>query len=623
VNPEVAGRAERGDAAPVTLDRVAAPLSRWLVLPALGLAVVGAAVHAALLRLPVVDDAAISIAYGQSFFAGAGLRLTPASPPVEGFSNPLWTVLLGLSGPLHIDALAFSRWLGILLGALALLLVALSVPAATGRRLRPVDAVGPLLVATSPNYAYWICSGMESGLHALLLAASVWALVRDFRMGRGLTSGLVLAGLALTRPETPLFVLVAALLWAIWLVGARRRPGRPEATLVGVLALISCAYLAFRWAYFARLLPNTYFAKQHWNFRADQYLLGFVRAYPLPLTVSAILGAVGLTSPSARRPASLALAFLLCGVAFVWVVKGDWMAQWRFLGPFWPMLGILVGAGLCAIAERAARASLPFPRPVVPLVASLGILGVAVPAQLSRVDSARRDAGFPATFVRDNALRLRQRLRDMGVEQARVGLADIGGTGLALRGDRVLDVAGLADYALAAQGGNIPAMEDYLVGEGLPDVVDAHGPSGHLGSFHRLMRHYRAIGGGVWVLDGLAPGHDPRCPGAAVGSVLNVDVSELCRQLDAFIEASDAGRAIDLVRCIQAHRPDAFPQLRSLSARAVEASVRNERVGGLEWALRFSSLATVLADENAHLRRRTEQLRRRLFPPPARPPGAR
>jgi hypothetical protein len=166
-------------------------------------------------------------------------------------------------------------------------------------------------------------------------------------------------------------------------------------------------------------------------------------------------------------------------------------------------------------------------------------------------------------------------------------------------------------------------MEDYLVGEGLPDVVDAHGPSGHIGSFNRLMRHYRAIGGGVWVLDGLGPGHDPRCPGEAVGPVLNLDVAELRRQLDAFLDASDPGRAIDLVRCIQAHRPDAFPQLRSLSAHAAEASVRAERAGGLEWALRFSSLATILADENAHLRRRTEQLRRRLFPPSARPAGAR
>ncbi|HZW90734.1 MAG TPA: hypothetical protein VFF12_16745 [Myxococcaceae bacterium] len=607
---------------PLTLERAAAQFSRWMVLPAVGLAVLGSAVHAALLRLPVVDDAAISIAYGQSFFAGAGLRLTPASPPVEGFSNPLWVLLLGVSGPLHLDALAFSRWLGIALGALALVFVALAVPAATGRRLRPVDVVGSILVAASPNYAYWICSGMESGLHALLLAASVWALVRDFRLGHGLTSGLVLAGLVLTRPEAPLVILAAAALWASWLPGARRRPGRPEVMLVGVLALVGGLYLLFRWAYFAHLLPNTYFAKQYWNFRPQEYLLGFARAYPLPLAVSSVLGILGLVSRSARRPASLALAFLLCDVVFVWVVKADWMAQWRFLGPLWPMLGVLVGSGLCAIAERSSRASLPVPRPVVPLLACLGTLGLCVPAELTRFDSARRDAGFPATFVRNNALRLRQRLRDLGIEQARVGLADIGGTGLALREDRVLDIAGLADYALAIQGGNFPAMEDYLVGEGLPDLVDAHGPSGHVASFARLMRHYRPIGGGVWLLGGLERGRDPRCPGEMVGPVLTTDVAELRRQLDGFIGASDPGRAVDLVRCIQAHRPAAFPELRPLSARAAEASVRAERAGGLEWALRFSSLATILADENAHLRRRTEQLRRRLFPPPAKLPGA-
>src|SRR5262249_11722767 len=279
--------------------------------------------------------------------------------------------------------------------------------------------------------------------------------------------------------------------------------------------------------------------------------------------------------------------------------------------------------GLCAIAELSGRTSLPVPRPVVPLLACLAAVGLTVPAELSRLDSARRDAGFPATFVRDNALRLRQRLRELGVQQARVGLADNGGTGLALRGDRVLDIAGLADYALAAQGGNFPAMEDYLVGEGLPDLVDAHGPSGHVGNFSRLMRHYRAIGGGVWLLDGLGPGRDPRCPGGAGAPVLAPDVAELRRQLDVFIGTSDPGRAVDLVRCIQAHRPAAFAELRSLSPRAAEASLRAEQAGGLEWALRFSSLATILADENAHLRRRTEQLRRRLFPPPARPPGAR
>ncbi len=624
MDPEVVGPAERSErAGPRTLGAVAGSLAKGSAVIALTFAVLGTAVHASLLHLPVVDDAAISIAYGHSLFSGAGLRLTPGSPPVEGFSNPLWVVLLGLSRPLGLEPLAFARWLGVALGALALVFVALAVPAATGRRLRPADAVGPLVVAASPNYAYWICSGMESGLHALLLAASVWALVRDFRLRRGLASGLLLTALALTRPEAPLVIAAAVGFWMLWLFEENRSPGRPEATLLGVLGLIACAYLAFRWAYFARLLPNTYFAKLGWDFHPARYLEGFARAYPLPLILAAGLGALGLFFRSSRRPASLAFAFLFCGVAFVWRVKADWMDQWRFLGPLWPLLGILVGAGLSALSELRERAPAALHGPVIPLLAALGVLGLAVLTELTRFQATRSQAGFPASFVRDKALGLRNRLATHGVEQARVGLADIGGAALALRGDRIVDVAGLADYALAEHWGNVAALQDYLVGEGLPDVIDAHGPSGHLSGFARLMRHYRSIGDRLWLLEGLERGRDPRCPEGAVSAVLGPETSELRRQLERLLDASDPGKAVDLVRCIQAHRPAAFAELRSLSARALEAAERAERAGGLEWALRFSSLATILADENAHLRRRTERLRLRLFPPPARNAAAR
>jgi hypothetical protein len=298
-------------------------------------------------------------------------------------------------------------------------------------------------------------------------------------------------------------------------------------------------------------------------------------------------------------------------------VKADWMDQWRFLGPLWPLLGILIGAGLSALSELRERAPPALQGPVIPLFAALGVLGLAVPAELARFQITKGQAGFPASFVRDKALGLRLRLASLGVEQGRLGLADIGGAALALRGDRIVDVAGLADFALAEHWGNAPALQDYLVGEGLPDVIDAHGPSGHVGGFARLMRHYRSIGDRLWLLEGLERGRDPRCPEGAVSSVLGPETFELRRQLERLIDASDPGKALDLVRCIQAHRPAAFAELRSLSPRALEAAGRAERTGGLEWALRFSSLATILADENAHLRRRTEQLRRRLFPPPA------
>jgi len=475
------------------------------------------------------------------------------------------------------------------------------------------------MVAASPNYAYWICSGMESGLHALLLAASVWALVRDFRLRHGLTSGIVLALLALTRPEAPLQILAAAALWLGWLRTERRWPGRPEAMLLGPIVILCGGYLAFRWGYFARLLPNTYYAKLRWDFRPEDYLLGFVRAYPLPLALSGVLGVLGLVVRSSRRPASLALAFLACNVIFVWVVKGDWMAEWRFLSPFWPLLGILVSAGLCALAVLWSSRQSPGPGAYrwLPAATGLVVLALAVPAQLARFDGAKRNPGFPATFVRANAPRLRRGLQSLGIQQARLGLPDIGGLGLALRGDQILDVAGLADYALAQQGGNFPAMEDYLVSEGLPDVVDAHGPSGHVGSFARLMSHYQPVGGGIWLLKGLEPGRDPRCPGGQVSAALSMDVTTIKNHLDALIEAGDPEDAVNLVRCVQAHRPAALAELWPVAINAALAADRAEQSGALQRALRLLSLATILSNENAHLRRRTEQIRSRLFPRPA------
>ena len=52
----------------------------------------------ALLTIPLrgwlVDDAAISMAYAANWTAGHGLVAQPGLPPVEGYSNFLWVVVL-------------------------------------------------------------------------------------------------------------------------------------------------------------------------------------------------------------------------------------------------------------------------------------------------------------------------------------------------------------------------------------------------------------------------------------------------------------------------------------------------------------------------------------------------
>ena len=48
--------------------------------------------HAALFFSWLIDDAGISYAYARNLANGAGLVSQPGMPPVEGFSNALWTL---------------------------------------------------------------------------------------------------------------------------------------------------------------------------------------------------------------------------------------------------------------------------------------------------------------------------------------------------------------------------------------------------------------------------------------------------------------------------------------------------------------------------------------------------
>src|SRR5215468_4863974 len=77
-----------------TLSRLFAPASGVAAL----LAVLGPLAlyvgHGALFGGWLIDDAGISFAYARNLAEGHGLVSQPGAPPVEGFSNPAWTLLL-------------------------------------------------------------------------------------------------------------------------------------------------------------------------------------------------------------------------------------------------------------------------------------------------------------------------------------------------------------------------------------------------------------------------------------------------------------------------------------------------------------------------------------------------
>jgi hypothetical protein len=599
-------------------------LESWLTAVLVLGASVSLAYHCRYLAMPIVDDAGISLAYGHTFFSGQGLRLTPFSQPVEGFSNPLWTLLLGLSRPLGVEPASYAHVLGILFGVLALPAFSLWGPAAEGRRVRLEDTLGPIIAALNPTYAYWISSGMETGLQAFLMGLSGLFVLRELRTGGSAHVGWALGLLCLTRPEGVLYAAAAGALWVVSRGLGRRWPGRQEARIGAWLLALVGGWLVVRWSYFADLLPNTYYAKRTWDFHAEDYLRNFWNTYE-PLCKLAVAGAAlgWMGGWAGLRRTVLAVLFLGCGIYFVWSAKGDWMREWRFLAPLVPLLGVAMAAGFSGLRNLRAKLAdggAVWPAHVLGALAVAGVLVQAVPAlraSIQRAPGVKNNAELPYGFIVDAFKRVRGLIAPLGLQRPLLAYPDLGGMAMVMRDAEIIDVAGLADYAVAAHTTRFPSLEDYLISEGPPILMDVHGPSGYLIHLQRLMAQFHLIGGSTYTLNGLTPTEDPRCP-EGKAATLAMDAGALAQRFEQEIREDQAQQALRRWRCVSAYKPrQELPDDDTLERLAELANTRGDalvREGKLEPALRQYSLATLLDDGNAHRRRKTEKLRARLFP---------
>ena len=596
-------------------------------------AVVAASLHARYLSVPLVDDAAITVAFAESLIRGHGLRLTESSQVVEGFSSPLWTFLIALAGEAHTSARHFAGVGGTVLSMAALPIFAMWGAAGRGR-VRLEDAVAPWLAATATTYVYWGASGMETGLMALLIATSGLLFLRELRRGTGWLTGIALGLLCVTRPEGILYAGAAGVVWLAVRRGERRWPGGQEVRIAIAGSLPLVVYLVFRRLYFDQWMPNTYYAKGHLDFHVGAYLVDFVSAYSWLVVLGAggAAIAVSLGGPP-RRQAVLAIALSSAAVGFILRAHGDWMREWRFIAPVVPCLGLCFSAGLSAIRDRMP-AVLRSPRATIAshgAVMCLTALAVAAEARAARPRSLaiHDDPMLPAINVENFARQIEGHVESLGIVHPCLAFPDVGGLALRLRDAEIIDTGLLADYSLArsdnraARGlGNGAAGADYLLNEVLPDYLDVHGPSVYLDKepYRELKRHYVPLrtvaptlgfSSHVFVLAGLTREIDPRCPESR-SAVQALSAEALAAKIDDELGAGDAVVALALWRCARTWKQEfALPKLawRRRAADVAEAtSLRLAQEGRLESATRFEAFSTVLSGDPAR-RHRTEDFR--------------
>jgi len=339
-----------------------------------------------------VDDMFIFLRYAENVAAGWGPVYNPGEA-VEGFSSPLWLVLLALGNLLGLGAVGWSKFLGLL--SFALLAVgtfrfARDVVGASAR----VAFASCLVLVLNSYVVSWTVYGLETPLH---LALMMWTAVLAQHVAEGQKHhvALALAGTLFVwgRPESPLFL---ALIGVGVLLGrqedgpiARRlaRCAWPATVVVVAWALLM---LSRRW-YYGLWFPHTHYAKQGGGFEMDR-LATFASDGATPWEVAVLAAGVTACLWLAAQRRLIPLLLALGNVFFASVVVLDWMPNVRHFLPLTILFPLVTLAAADQLFRKRGRLAIPAVLGTV-LVATHAVNLARTDVRYSRFDFATHGRG--------------------------------------------------------------------------------------------------------------------------------------------------------------------------------------------------------------------------------------
>ncbi|MEE8467302.1 MAG: hypothetical protein V3T22_02545, partial [Planctomycetota bacterium] len=303
------------------------------------------------------DDAYITFRYARNLAEGRGLIFNPGvDPPVEGYSEFLWAVVLAAGLKVGLAPMLLARVLSLAAGAL-LLHGTLRLLAWRSARSPWATLGAAAFLGSLPPLAVWSTGGLASMPFA---AAVLWLFLLLWEGEQPAAAwklGLLGAVVALLRADGAWWV--ATILGTGILSGlAERRPALTRAATTGAIiaGAVFLAHLGWRWSTYGDWLPNTARVKIGLSARAlergGNYAVHFLLTFPGVLF--ALLTAGGAWNWRERR---MGPALIVVASTFVYAVLagGDFMAFGRFLVPALPFVALVLGAGLSGIESRSGR----------------------------------------------------------------------------------------------------------------------------------------------------------------------------------------------------------------------------------------------------------------------------
>lgn len=473
-----------------------------------------------------IEDSAISFAYARNWVAGEGLVPWPGGERVEGYSNFAWVVLIaigeifGLSGfdtakPL---ALLFTGW-------------ALFASWKVAERALPEDArrwalVAPALLATSSVFNMWAASGLENAMFGAILLSAIWRHDVEIREDRAPWSPLLWLGLALTRPEGPLYAAFAGL-W--WMIAALRR-GRTPLDVVRwffTFWIPGAALLAARLAYFAWPLPMTYYGKigsggpqlLNWDSRGwvqirtyaetvwegwylPIYLLGLfgldsrtrvgiamialaalavlIVVAPMPAALALLVIALPFAAIGTERWELRCLLWTVASLSVIWPAysNGDWMRGFRWMSLLAPSATVLLAVGLHALLSPLVQRTPAAYRTLAAIsLPALFVGGLWGPKHYDNTTWFAKEGKNESPHRIKRRVNFTNGLKErLFLDDRLVNLDMDMGAFLWWNEQSMVDVAGLVNVPIAVHTwADRPFVHEYLLEEVRPHLAHMHG----------------------------------------------------------------------------------------------------------------------------------------------------
>lgn len=461
-----------------TASRRPLDVQRWLFVSSVALAAV-----LAWFNRFIQDDAFISFRYARHLAAGHGLVWNVGEPPLQGFTNPLWTLAIALGIRLGLDPVPLSQGLG-----LTCFVVGLVLAGKLAARLTKYQSLGIAVVlglGLNASFNAHATGGLETQSQAMFVVLVAWCVFRGCTgpsarsSVRWFAGASLAAGLALwSRLDSAL--LVGPLLFAALVEAWRGRSVRLALAVALPVTALGAGLAAFGWFIFHDVLPNTFYAKatggDGTTLRGGlSYLFSFLTNYQFTPLLALAAYPIYLGRKALRAAPFLVRALMfvtLVWAAYIVAVGGDFM-EYRLFVPVLPLVAVL---GAWLLSSRGERLVWGFTAASVVGSALFYARFAYLPAvdEAGAVETVRGLDAHLTNYDQDWAEVGRGVSRAFACDRD-VTIAVMAAGAIPYYSDlRTVDMLGLSDRLIAREGVILGSRPGHRRGASLPYLVSKH-----------------------------------------------------------------------------------------------------------------------------------------------------